>query len=39
MGIVGMRERVALLDGTIEADTEDAGFFRLRARLPYVAPA
>ncbi|MDI6102168.1 histidine kinase [Actinoplanes sp. NEAU-A12] len=38
MGIIGMKERAALLDGTLDADPEDAGTFRLRARLPYVAP-
>jgi signal transduction histidine kinase len=32
-GIVGMRERATLLGGTLET-TEDAGTFRLRARLP-----
>ncbi|MEU4422434.1 histidine kinase [Actinoplanes sp. NPDC024001] len=39
MGIVGMRERAALLDGTLEADTAETGLFRLRARLPYAPPA
>ncbi|WP_285555558.1 sensor histidine kinase [Actinoplanes regularis] len=38
LGIVGMRERAALLDGTLEAGTVDAGMFRLRARLPYDPP-
>ena len=33
-GIVGMRERAALVDGTLEARRE-AGSFRVRARLPY----
>jgi signal transduction histidine kinase len=33
-GIVGMRERATLVDGTLEARTE-AGSFRVRARLPY----
>ena len=33
-GIVGMRERAALLGGTLEAGGAD-GVFRLRARLPY----
>jgi signal transduction histidine kinase len=33
-GIVGMRERAALVDGTLEARAED-GVFRVRARLPY----
>ncbi|MEV0902230.1 histidine kinase [Actinoplanes sp. NPDC049802] len=37
MGIVGMRERVALLDGTLEADTAGPELFRLRARLPIAA--
>ncbi|MBG0565512.1 histidine kinase [Actinoplanes sp. NEAU-A11] len=39
MGIVGMRERAALLDGTLEVHDEGAGMFRLRARLPYDPPA
>ena len=38
LGIIGMRERAALLDGVLEAGPVDAGEFRLRARLPYVAP-
>jgi len=33
-GIVGMRERAALVDGTLEAGPED-GSFRVRATLPY----
>ncbi|MGH3103153.1 MAG: sensor histidine kinase, partial [Gaiellaceae bacterium] len=33
-GIVGMRERAALLEGQLETDAGD-GRFRLRARLPY----
>jgi signal transduction histidine kinase len=33
-GIVGMRERAALVDGTLETQAED-GVFRVRARLPY----
>jgi signal transduction histidine kinase len=33
-GIVGMRERAALLGGTLEAGASD-GIFRVRARLPY----
>ncbi|MBW6437257.1 hypothetical protein KZ829_26325 [Actinoplanes hulinensis] len=37
MGIVGMRERVALLDGTLEADTTGPNLFRLHARLPIAA--
>jgi signal transduction histidine kinase len=39
MGLVGMRERVALLDGTLDVDGEGTGVFRLRARLPYRPPA
>jgi signal transduction histidine kinase len=38
LGIVGMGERAALLDGEFETATTD-GVFRLRARLPYTAPA
>ena len=33
-GIVGMRERAALVNGTLEARAED-GTFRVHARLPY----
>jgi signal transduction histidine kinase len=33
-GIVGMRERAALLGGTLEADASN-GFFRIHACLPY----
>jgi signal transduction histidine kinase len=33
-GIVGMQERAALVDGTLEAGPED-GLFRVRATLPY----
>jgi signal transduction histidine kinase len=33
-GIVGMRERAALLGGTLEASASN-GFFRVHARLPY----
>ena len=35
-GIVGMRERAALLGGSLEAGASD-GHFRIRARLPYDA--
>jgi signal transduction histidine kinase len=34
-GLIGMRERAALLGGTLEVSA-DNGYFRLRARLPYV---
>lgn len=39
LGIVGMRERASLLDGTLEAAAGEAGTFRLSARLPYAAAA
>ena len=39
MGIIGMKERAALLDGTLDAEAVDTGMFRLRARLPYAASA
>lgn len=35
-GLVGMRERAALLGGTLEAGAAD-GVFRVRAHLPYAA--
>jgi len=35
-GILGMRERAALLGGTLEASSSD-GNFRVQARLPYTA--
>ena len=37
-GLVGMRERAALVGGTIETDQRD-GVFRMRARLPYEGEA
>jgi signal transduction histidine kinase len=39
MGIVGMRERAVMLDGTLEASPDESGTFRVRARLPYAATA
>jgi signal transduction histidine kinase len=35
-GVIGMRERAALLGGSLEADARD-GHFRVRARLPIVS--
>ena len=37
MGLIGMRERVAVHDGTIEAGPRADGGFRVRARLPVEA--
>ncbi len=38
-GLVGMRERVALVGGDLEAGETDDGHFRVRARLPLQEPA
>ncbi|MET9885437.1 sensor histidine kinase [Streptomyces sp. NPDC006430] len=38
-GLIGMRERVALQGGTLEAATVDGGGFRVVARLPLAAGA
>jgi len=35
MGLIGMRERVAVHDGTLETGRRSGGGFRVRARLPY----
>jgi signal transduction histidine kinase len=34
-GLIGMRERVRLYDGTLDAGPTDAGGFAVRANLPY----
>ncbi|GIF10416.1 sensor histidine kinase [Actinoplanes teichomyceticus] len=36
MGLIGMRERVAVHDGTLEHGRRAGGGFRVRARLPYA---
>ncbi len=38
-GLVGMRERAALLGGTLEAGPTAHGGFRVQARLPFAVPA
>jgi signal transduction histidine kinase len=38
-GLVGMRERVALFGGDLDATTTDDGGYVVRARLPVVATA
>jgi signal transduction histidine kinase len=38
-GLIGMRERVAVFGGTLEADRLATGGFRVLARLPLAAPA
>jgi len=38
-GLVGMRERAAMLDGELEAAQADGGGFTVRARLPVATPA
>ena len=38
-GLAGLRERVRLYDGTLDTETDAAGGFRLRVRLPLEAPA
>jgi signal transduction histidine kinase len=37
MGLIGMRERVAVHDGTLEHGRRGGGGFRVRARLPYAS--
>jgi signal transduction histidine kinase len=38
LGLIGMRERVAVHDGTIETGSRAGGGFRVRVRLPIDAP-
>ena len=37
-GIIGMKERVALLDGTLEAGPKPGGGYRVRGRIPLGKP-
>jgi signal transduction histidine kinase len=37
MGLIGMRERVAVHEGTLEHGRRSGGGFRVRARLPYTS--
>ncbi len=39
LGLRGLRERVAVLGGTVETDAPDGGGFRLRARVPVTPGA